>query len=59
MAEDTKVTKKQESAEEMHFQVISPGRMVAKRFFKSYLSIIGLAMIAFVFGRRINSFLPG
>ena len=49
MAEDTKVTKKQESAEEMHFQVISPGRMVAKRFFKSYLSIIGLAMIAFVF----------
>lgn len=34
---------------EQHFRVISPGRMVAKRFFKSKLSIVGLAMIIFVF----------
>lgn len=34
---------------EERFRVISPGRMVAKRFFKSKLSIIGLAMIIFVF----------
>lgn len=34
---------------EQHFRVISPSRMVAKRFFKSKLSIIGLAMIIFVF----------
>lgn len=31
------------------FRVISPGRMVAKRFFKSKLSIVGLIMIIFVF----------
>ncbi|HHV58801.1 MAG TPA: ABC transporter permease [Clostridiaceae bacterium] len=31
------------------FKVISPGRMVAKRFFKSKLSIAGLIMIVFVF----------
>ncbi|MBP7176485.1 MAG: ABC transporter permease [Thermoclostridium sp.] len=34
---------------EQNFRVISPGRMVAKRFFKSKLSILGLAMIIFVF----------
>ncbi len=34
---------------EQHFKVISPGRMVAKRFFKSKLSIAGLYMIIFVF----------
>lgn len=34
---------------EQHFRVISPGRMVAKRFFKSKLSIAGLIMIVFVF----------
>lgn len=34
---------------EENFQVISPGRMVAKRFFKSKLSIAGLIMIIFVF----------
>ncbi|MBP8988633.1 MAG: ABC transporter permease [Clostridia bacterium] len=32
-----------------NFRVISPGRMVAKRFFRSKLSIAGLAMIIFVF----------
>lgn len=32
-----------------NFRVISPGRMVAKRFFKSKLSIAGLIMIVFVF----------
>lgn len=34
---------------ENRVRVISPGRMVAKRFFKSKLSVIGLAMIIFVF----------
>lgn len=34
---------------EQNFKVISPGRMVAKRFFKSRLSIAGLIMIIFVF----------
>ena len=34
---------------EQNFRVISPGRMVTKRFFKSKLSIVGLAMIIFVF----------
>ncbi|HOB21058.1 MAG TPA: hypothetical protein PKO35_10195, partial [Candidatus Atribacteria bacterium] len=34
---------------EQHFKVISPGRMVAKRFFRSKLSIAGLYMIVFVF----------
>jgi peptide/nickel transport system permease protein len=34
---------------EQNFRVISPGRMVAKRFFKSKLSILGLIMIIFVF----------
>ncbi|HWS29440.1 MAG TPA: ABC transporter permease [Clostridia bacterium] len=32
-----------------NFQVMSPGRMVAKRFFRSKLSIAGLSMIVFVF----------
>lgn len=32
-----------------NFQVMSPGRMVAKRFFRSKLSMVGLAMIIFVF----------
>ena len=30
-------------------QALSPGRMVAKRFFRSRLSVVGLLMIAFVF----------
>ena len=34
---------------EENFHVMSPGRMVAKRFFRSKLSTIGLAMIVFVF----------
>ena len=34
---------------EENFRVISPGRMVAKRFFRSKLSIAGLCMIIFVF----------
>ncbi|MDD4461271.1 MAG: ABC transporter permease [Eubacteriales bacterium] len=34
---------------EQNFRVISPGRMVAKRFFRSKLSVIGLFMIIFVF----------
>lgn len=34
---------------EQNFRVISPGRMVAKRFFKSRLSVAGLIMIIFVF----------
>ncbi|HCS75674.1 MAG TPA: ABC transporter permease [Clostridiales bacterium] len=34
---------------EERFRVISPARMVAKRFFKSKLSIVGLVMIVFVF----------
>ena len=38
-----------ETEAEQHFRVISPGRMVAKRFFKSKLSIAGLIMIIFVF----------
>ncbi|TAH69518.1 MAG: ABC transporter permease [Anaerolineaceae bacterium] len=38
-----------ETEAEQHFRVISPSRMVAKRFFKSKLSIIGLIMIIFVF----------
>jgi peptide/nickel transport system permease protein len=32
-----------------NFKVMSPGRMVAKRFFRSKLSIAGLIMIVFVF----------
>ncbi len=32
-----------------NFQVMSPSRMVAKRFFRSKLSILGLCMIIFVF----------
>lgn len=39
----------QDSDLEKNFRVISPGRMVAKRFLKSRLSIAGLFMIAFVF----------
>lgn len=38
-----------ETGYEENFRVISPGRMVAKRFFKSKLSIVGLAMVIFVF----------
>ena len=38
-----------ESSIEENFRVISPGRMVAKRFFKSKLSVAGLLMIIFVF----------
>ncbi len=38
-----------ETGFEENFRVISPGRMVAKRFFKSKLSIAGLIMIIFVF----------
>jgi hypothetical protein len=34
---------------EEKFRVMSPGRMVAKRFFRSRLSVIGLGMILFVF----------
>ena len=34
---------------EENFHVMSPGRMVAKRFFRSKLSAVGLAMIVFVF----------
>lgn len=40
---------REETAFEQHFRVISPGRMVAKRFFRSSLSIAGLIMIIFVF----------
>mgnify|MGYP000912468112 CR=1 FL=1 len=32
-----------------NFQVMSPGRMVAKRFFRSKLSVVGLCIIIFVF----------
>ncbi|GAB1432993.1 ABC transporter permease [Spirochaetota bacterium] len=39
----------QDSDLEKNFRVISPGRMVAKRFLKSRLSIAGIFMIAFVF----------
>jgi peptide/nickel transport system permease protein len=39
----------EENDQALHFQVISPGRMVAKRFFRSKLSIAGLLMIIFVF----------
>lgn len=39
----------QENEVIQNFRVISPGRMVAKRFFRSKLSIIGLCMIIFVF----------
>ena len=38
-----------EAAIEQNIRVISPGRMVAKRFFKSKLSIAGLMIIVFVF----------
>ena len=38
-----------ETAFDKNFRVISPGRMVAKRFFKSKLSILGLIMVIFVF----------
>lgn len=34
---------------EENFRVISPGRMVAKRFFRSKLSIAGMIMVIFVF----------
>ncbi len=45
----TDINKYDETEIEQHFRVISPGRMVAKRFFKSKLSIAGLIMIIFVF----------
>ncbi len=32
-----------------NFQVMSPGRMVAKRFFRSKLSVVGLCIIIFIF----------
>lgn len=38
-----------ETEAEQNFRVISPSRMVAKRFFKSKLSVVGLFMIIFVF----------
>lgn len=38
-----------EEVEGQNLRVISPTRMVAKRFFRSKLSIVGLCMIAFVF----------
>ncbi len=38
-----------ELSTEENFQVMSPGRMVAKRFFRSKLSVIGLCMVIFVF----------
>ncbi|NMA95663.1 MAG: hypothetical protein GX974_06445, partial [Clostridiales bacterium] len=38
-----------ETEYEENFRVISPSRMVAKRFLKSKLSIVGLTMIIFVF----------
>ncbi len=38
-----------EAGFEENFRVISPARMVAKRFFKSKLSIVGLTMVVFVF----------
>jgi peptide/nickel transport system permease protein len=38
-----------ETGFEENFRVISPGRMVAKRFFKSKLSIAGRIMVIFVF----------
>ena len=34
---------------EENFRVISPGRMVAKRFLRSKLSIAGMIMVIFVF----------
>ncbi len=39
----------QEPAPEENFRVISPARMVTKRFFRSKLSVAGLGMILFVF----------
>lgn len=45
----TDMTSEAEMSFEQNFRVISPSRMVAKRFFKSKLSIIGLLMIIFVF----------
>lgn len=44
----TDVTGSEVQAQE-NFRVMSPGRMVAKRFFRSRLSITGLSIIAFVF----------
>ena len=32
-----------------NFRVMSPGRMVAKRFFRSKLSVVGMCMVIFVF----------
>ncbi|MDO4317865.1 MAG: ABC transporter permease [Lachnospiraceae bacterium] len=40
--------KKEQAATET-YRVISPSRMVAKRFFRSKLSIVGLCMLLFVF----------
>lgn len=44
----TDVTSTEIEAQE-NFRVMSPGRMVAKRFFRSRLSITGLSIIIFVF----------
>lgn len=46
---NTGMSQETELSLEKNFRVISPGRMVAKRFFKSKLSIAGLIMIIFVF----------
>ncbi len=53
---ENKITENKENTEEtnefvqdQNFRVISPGRMVAKRFMKSKLSVIGMVMIIFVF----------
>lgn len=45
----TDMDNEDETSLEQNFRVISPGRMVAKRFFKSKLSIAGSIMIIFVF----------
>ncbi len=47
--EQTGINNSMETPPEQNFRVISPGRMVAKRFFKSKLSIAGLVMVIFVF----------
>ncbi len=41
--------RKAEHADSNNIKAISPGRMVAKRFFRSNLSVVGLCMIIFVF----------
>ena len=48
-SENERILFPQEPIPEEHFHVISPARMVMKRFFRSKLSIVGLTMIIFVF----------